>query len=147
VGLFEADCSFDRLKDHVVGQYVYMLDDDDYLVDCEFVAELKKLVLANDFPDAIMVKAIFPEGVYPIPWQHRPVLCQIGSLNYVMRQDLWKLHIHEFCKDHRGGDFQVITKLFETKQSRIIWWDRIVAKVPQVGLGRPEAELRTQSTP
>ena len=140
LGMYEADCSLDRHKDHVLGEFVYILDDDDYLVINFFVAGLKRIVAAHQ-PDVIMVRAQFPGMVLPNPWGKPPQICRIGSPNFVVRANLWKHYIYMFCKDKRGGDFQLIDTLFKAK-AQVYWWDQVVAKVPQVGKGRPEGVTR-----
>lgn len=139
MGIHAADQSLHTHRHHILGQFIYVLDDDDYLVDKTFVEDLKEVVQIHD-PQIIMVKVHFPQGIFPEPWGEPPQMCRIGAPNFVVERVVWKNHIESFHKnghDGRAGDFNFIDTLF-SQHYRIHWWDRIVAKVPRVGLGKGE---------
>jgi hypothetical protein len=128
------------------GQYIYILPDDDLLVDLEFVGGLRTIVEEWD-PDVIMVKAnklrlgILPDAM---TWGQWPVLGHVDILNYVVCAPLWKRFSASFAKrDHPyydgayAGDFSFIYDVFSTNP-RVLWWDRVVARSQRISHGRPE---------
>lgn len=124
------------------GDYVYVLDDDDMLVDNEFVARIQEVVFLAD-PDIIMVKSDDGTmGVLPTVkvWGKRPIYSQIGGQNYVVRADIWKRHAAHFISEQDRGDFAFIEELFHYDYT-VYWLDAIVAMMGPIagqGFGRPE---------
>lgn len=139
VGIYAADKSLHAHRHHVHGRFVYILDDDDYLVEPTFVEGLKKVVALHN-PQIIMVKVKFPNGILPDPWEDTPRLCYVGSPNFVVEGGIWKAYIKAFSRngsEGRAGDYRFIETLFK-KHYRVYWWDRIIAEVPRVGRGQAE---------
>lgn len=136
-GIHLANKRFHTHRNFVRGEWVYILDDDNYLVDPTFVAEIRRISSELD-PELIMVKGQWPhELVLPEVWKSSrvPPLCGVDAGNFVVRVDPWKTHIHLFGLDERGGDHRVLKSLFDSRL-RIHWFDRIVFCVPQVGKGK-----------
>lgn len=128
------------------GQYIYILPDDDLLIDPGFVAELKRVCGEHD-PDVVMVKADkLSLGILPSDpsWGNAPVFSKVDILNYVVRADVWKRHSPSFTKkDHAyhggafAGDFSFIEDVFNSSPE-VYWWDRLVAKSQRISHGKAE---------
>lgn len=136
-GIREANRRFNARKDLVEGEWVYILDDDNYLIDPTFVAEIRRI--SNErAAELIMVKGRWPNGlILPKPWNRRkvPHLCKVDSANFVVKVDPWRSCIHLFGVDERGGDHRVLAALFD-RGLKVHWFDRIVFQVSQVGKGK-----------
>jgi len=121
------------------GKYIYMLDDDDFLIDNDFVKGLKEV--CQDDPDVIFVKMSRPfYGVGQILpnercWGIQPVQDLIGTPCFVVKRETWMNFIPNFRGD--GADFQFIESIFRTNP-KVYWWDRVVTQVGQAGQKRPE---------
>lgn len=130
-GLLAANCSLQKHRARITGEYVYILDDDNYLVDPDFVAIVNQLD-KNQKSSIIIVKCnwlvVLPRVEY---WQRPPTQGQIDTLNVVVRNDIWQRHIGAFCQP-RYGDFHFIQELFRHGYDTF-WLDRIVAGVQQIG--------------
>jgi len=136
VGIELANQSFDRCKHYVNGTYVYILDDDDEIVDHRFIQDLKELVQEIQY-DVVMVRMSRLGEIYPPNsfWKQPPTLARIGTPNFIVRAPVWKKHIKKFRNPRGGGggDFFFITSLFENEDLTFYWWDRIVTNVYQIG--------------
>ena len=126
----------------IKGDYVYVLDDDDLLIDNGFVAKLQ--YIASFFsPDIIMVKSDDGTiGILPTldVWEKKPIYCQVGGQNYVVKADVWKRHASAFISERDIGDFAFIEELFRHDYT-VYWLDAIMAMMGPIagqGFGRPE---------
>jgi len=135
-----------KYQDRYSGEYIYVLPDDDMLIDPEFVAGLKAICEAHN-PDVVMVKADKLElGIMPsdVCWELLPIYGQIDLLNYVVRAPLWKAFSSSFTKkDHPyydgawAGDFSFIRDVFQCNV-QAVWWNRLVAASQRISRGAPE---------
>lgn len=130
-----ANQTFFRMKGLVKGQWVYILDDDDYLTESGFIEGLKEIVQEHD-PQVIMVKALISKkkrAILPEPWNGGPpVFCKVSSLNFVVKADLWKRNIGHFGAEG-AGDFHFLTAVWKTVDLRVHWWNKLVACAPRPG--------------
>lgn len=111
------------------GDYVYILDDDNLLIDNQFVARIEWIAREYDL-DVIMVKSDHGRaGILPSPevWRRRPIATQVDTLNAVVRAEVWKRHVGVFatCQDD-ARDTAFLTELFNHGYS-IRWLDKVVA--------------------
>jgi len=133
MGIYAANRSLAANGHRVVGEWVYILDDDNHLVDTQFVATIRKLA-KNEKCDIIVVKSVWMGGIIlprPEYWGRPPARGQIDSLNVIVRQPIWKRHIAAFGKPS-CGDFHFIKELFDYEY-QVCWIDRVVAAVQQIG--------------
>lgn len=140
VGIEGANKSFFRLRNHVEGQWVYLVDDDDLLIYPDFVKDLK-VIVQRENPQVIMVKARMcgTGNVLPQPWKGAPVLCRLSTLNFVIRVDLWKEYIFHFGKPS-AGDFGFFRMVWKAKP-QVFWWDKLVAVAPCAAGGSSEPAI------
>lgn len=121
----------------LVGDYVMLLDDDDYLIDNHFVRDLRQIVA--DQPDVVIVQMDMSNGrVLPLAerWEQRPTHSFIACSCYLVRRDVFNEHVGDFA-DAYDGDFTFINAVIEHGH-QLKWWKRIVSKVGQVSNGSAE---------
>jgi hypothetical protein len=120
-----------------VGDYVWVLDDDDLCVCPDLIEQLRPYAGAY----VIMLRAEHADfGTLPHEenWQKRPVLADIGFSNFVVRGDIWNLYRDEFAKlAVYAADFYYIDLLWRQKFP-FAWLDVVGAAYPQRSLGAAE---------
>ncbi len=136
LGLLAANSSFQLAMSHVKGKWVYLLDDDDYMVDPDIIAELSDIEA-----DVVFVRAwIDVKGGHIFPqenvWEKSPVAGSIGGGCFFVKKAIFDKFIHHFAHE-RMGDFQFINKVFESG-AKCVWLDRLVVKTFNVSRGSVE---------
>lgn len=129
-GLHWANQSFFHNVNRINGKYIFILDDDEYLTDINFVKELKLVDKAND-PLIIFVK--FNHGleeepiILPSNWGKKPVQNKIGTSCFVIKNKLWKKYIKNFGTKY-SGDFSFINSIYnnEKRVDRFFYLDKII---------------------
>lgn len=127
---------------YLVGEYVWILDDDDMCIRPSLVAELKTIAQIDN-SDVVMVRMDHgPRGVLPRAdqWGKWPECGGIGVSGYIVRRDVWQAHAHAFLPGHYAADFDFINAIF-TSGASVHWHNVIASRVQVIGLGRPEKEL------
>jgi hypothetical protein len=126
-----------RYAPFLVGDYIWILDDDDMCIRNTFIADLKDIVGVCD-PDAIMVKMNHAErGILPNRyWKQKPEMGDIGCSAFVVRRNIWQKH-SKYLGEHYAGDFDFIRSIFE-RDYKIYWFDCIASRVQRISLGSPE---------
>lgn len=138
-GTLLANQSFAKVSP-INAQYVMTIDDDDMLIDPDFVKIFKETIDKNN-PEIVFFKGYISSRLYPSLhfWKKAPVCAQIGSLCFAVRLDVWKKYIHEFGKK-ACGDFSFISACYKNTKNHV-WLDRIVTKTQKkAGCGRGENE-------
>ena len=144
-GKRSANRAFAKIKD-IPAKYVMVLDDDDMLIDPEFVEDFAtmietKKILFSRIPEIVFFKGIIHKlGALPRPayWKKPPVYGQIGSFCFASRRDVWLKYITSFGMRELGGDYSYISTAYRNTKDHV-WWDRIVART-QKGPGRAKGE-------
>lgn len=142
-GKLQANQSFAKIS-LINARYVMVLDDDDMLIDSDFVRVFRKAI-NNSNPEIVFFKGrIAGSRIYPLPqtWGKPPILGAIASFCFAVRLDVWKTHIHKFGTQYSGGDFRFISGCYRNT-TKHLWLDRIVAitqKKPGCGKGEDEYE-------
>jgi hypothetical protein len=133
--------SYVHLRDalpHIHGNYVLLLDDDDYLIDPEFVADLAHQV--EDGPAVIIVRMDvsgrkMPEYDF---WERPPVPGQIACSCFIVRRDVFAEHVGDFAADY-AGDFAFINAVWHCPRGHVFeWWHRCISRVGVVSHGQAE---------
>jgi len=123
-------------------RYVMVLDDDDMLIDPDFVMIFKEIVDKNN-PEVVFFKGIVCDGkIFPTEqtWRKFPSRGGIASFCFAVKLEVWKKHIDKFNRRSRsGGDFFFISFCYGDTTNHL-WLDRIVAST-QKGRGRGMGEL------
>lgn len=148
-GLHWANRQFFVHREHVRGDYVFILDDDGRLEDPCFVECLEAFVSRHDYPDVVLTQSLAPAkggGFHHLPLSHvweldwgageRPERWMGHAYNYVVRAEVWQETIEAFGKAPlTGGDAFFGTALCQGDY-RIEKMDRVVAKSMQRGRAR-----------
>lgn len=122
---------------NLVGDYIWILDDDDMAVSLSLVEDLKGIVKAHN-PDVIMMRMDHGErGILPgKSWHQYPVMGDIGCSAFVVRRAIWQSHSRHLGA-HYAGDFDFISSIF-ARDCEIYWFDCVASKVQRISLGAPE---------
>ena len=119
------------------GEWVYVLDDDDYLIDDRFIENLKVLVAERN-PEVVFVKMDMLWSILPPKTANGPLLGQIAVSCFVVKRAVWLEHVNDFQPIYEG-DYTFIRAVWDCeKRHRRAWLDRVVARVGQVSHGQPE---------
>jgi len=129
--LFWANSQIFENRHRVKGDWVYILDDDDFLTDYTFIQSLKQVVADNDI---VICKGYIGKPLYPSIWEEVPVRATIGSPNFIVKKELFLKHADKWIVP-RAGDFFFINAAYEN--AKVYWWDKIVFTAP-IGSGMPE---------
>lgn len=136
-GLHAANKSLAKNKHRVRGQYVFILDDDNYVNDVRFIKHLKNVVSQHKV-DIILFKAHRKPFSQILPskrvWGIRPILGEIDSCCFVVKRAVWQKHIHEFGRP-KHGDYHFIKALFDRNYSRY-WVSKTMVMIPTIGGGK-----------
>lgn len=122
----------------LVGDYIWVLDDDDLCIEPEFVAGLKFIVADQD-PDVIFVRMDHGYGrILPSArWGKSPQVGEIGVSAFVIRRAVWQAHASAMVPGQYTSDFEFINSIWQA-QPTIYWWDVIASKVQRQSLGAAE---------
>jgi hypothetical protein len=123
----------------LVGDWVWILDDDDTCILPTLVAELKFIVADSD-PDLIMVRMDHGAGrILPDDdtWHGPPVLSHIGCSAYVVRRVIWQAHAGAMLPGEYHSDYKFISSIWAAKPS-VYWHDVIASRVMKQSFGAPE---------
>jgi len=126
----------------IPARYVMILDDDDMLIDPDFVKVFREIVNDKN-PEIVFFKGIIVgKGVYPREqiWGKAPLPARIASFCWAIKLNVWRKNIHEFGKRHSGGDSNFICRCYENT-TKHFWVNRFVAKTqkkPGGGVGEQE---------
>jgi glycosyltransferase involved in cell wall biosynthesis len=125
---------------HLLGEYIWILDDDDTCILPTLVAELK-FIAADSSPDVIMLRMDHGAGRL-LPgddtWMGPPVLGQIGCSAFVVRREVWQRHAGAMSKGHYASDFDLINAIWKSEPT-VYWHDVVASRVMRQSFGRPEA--------
>jgi len=121
------------------GDYVLVLDDDDWLINDRAIELLKGATIES--PDIVIFKADHKGlGILPSKsaWEKRPIKGHIGSCDFITRRDVWDKHIEAFGVDE-GGDYAFLKAIWEDKPV-VIWLDELLAGIQRQGRSNGEPE-------
>lgn len=113
LGLLEANKSFayPEVLDLIKGGYVFLLDDDDFIINPDMIRQLKSISFIEDSPDIIFFRMTIKNGQnnnhYPtdeLCWGKEPIIARIGGSCMVVKTDWYKKYANHFGVA-RCGDF------------------------------------------
>lgn len=144
-----ANAQFEVNKYRVHGRYVYLIDDDDEVIEPELVACVKRIGQTYN-PDIIQFRFEHPGGHVMPPdelWEKPPQGGRIGGSSYVVRLDVWRRHIKYFSQEWSGesyaGDWGFIRELWKHNYS-VYWCDCVIGRAGRQHLGLPEGATQAQ---
>lgn len=120
----------------LVGEYIWILDDDDECIRETFVAELKERTAAG--PEIVFVRMDHGRlGILPRSgWGKQPFQGDMGCSAFVMRRDVWQAHAGKLGA-HYAGDYEFIAAAFAATTGHV-WWDVVASRVQRISHGIPE---------
>jgi glycosyltransferase involved in cell wall biosynthesis len=136
-GVEWAQWNLRNVSDKIAGDYVMLLDDDDYLIDDHFVRDF--VSISHDYPEVVIVRMDMGTGlVLPVDsmWEQAPRHSHIACSCYIVMRDIWIEHVENFG-DRYDGDFQFIDSVWKHGHE-FYWWRRTVSRVGRVSRGAPE---------
>jgi hypothetical protein len=146
VGMLEANKAFSHTQviDMIEGEYVFLLDDDDFIVNPEMITDLKEACSSAVIgtPDVIFFRMTIKNGMnndhYPTEqcWLNKPLIAHIGGSCFVVKTEVYKKFIHNFGHA-RCGDFYFINSVFEGGASQC-WLDKLMCETGKVSRGKSE---------
>lgn len=139
-GLFLANQSFIKISP-IDARYVMVLDDDDKLVNQNFVRRFRKIVKKHNpeivfFKSKIIGKKTMPKEQH---WGKKPQRNWIASFCFAVRLNVWKKYIHLWGEE-RCGDYYFISACYENTSNHF-WFDYRVARTQKrAGHSKGEGE-------
>ncbi len=133
---------------NLVGDRIWILDDDDTCILPTLVEELK-FISADSDPDVIMIRMDHGAGrILPgdDTWLCPPVLGQIGCSAFVVRREVWQRHANAMEVGHYSSDYDLIAAIWKS-QPTVYWHDVVASRVMIQSFGRPEASNPWQRAP
>lgn len=116
------------------GDYVYLLDDDDYLIDPDFVAALKR---HTEHSDVIFVGMDIKGRVLP-DWSEGLRRGNIAVSCFVVRREVWMEHARDLLDDY-SADFYLIEAIMKCARGHThSELGRVVVRADRISNGRAE---------
>ena len=139
-GIPWAQANLATVAPRLVGDYIWILDDDDECTRPSLVEELK--VISENDPDVIMLRMDHgPLGVLPDDnrWNRRPAYGHIGVSGYVVKRQVWQAHANAWLGGCYHSDFDFINSIFTVSPDvEVFWHDVIASRVQRISEGVPE---------
>lgn len=143
LGLLSANTSFSdpQTRELVTGSYVFLLDDDDFIIEPDFIGLLKGA--AETDRDIIFFRMNIiggPNGdLYPTPetWMKEPKVAHIGGSCFIVKREIYEKHISAFALP-RMGDFAFIKAVWDSGASSTWLNNPALVEAGNIGRGRPE---------
>lgn len=117
--------------------YIYILQDDDWLSDKNVVSDLRDYAEANDSPPVIICKSRKHRLHLPLVWGGEPAENTIDLGNYVVRRDVFDAHKEGLLTGRYQADYDFIRLIWD---DGIVfnWYPRLICESDQFGQGKPE---------
>jgi hypothetical protein len=124
----------------LVGDMIFVLDDDDYLTLPTFVAGLKEIAVLNA-PDVIFVRMDHGYGrILPSKrWGKSPQVSEIGVSAYVVRREVWQAHAGAWTPGTYTSDFTFINSIWQSRPVTY-WWDVVASRCHRQSVGAAEGD-------
>src|SRR5512139_2183289 len=119
------------------GEYVMLLDDDDYLIEPGFVAQLKETVIQHATPDVVFVGMDVSGTVMPV-WEHGLKRGWIACSCFVVKREVWLEHTKDFRADYSADWYFIEAVCRCPRQHTQAHLDTVASTVGRVSHGKPE---------
>lgn len=132
-GMLAANRSFEYVSDMINGDYVHLLDDDDYYTNEMFTKRVASIAMMNNNPHIILFKMkIFTgdgDNTYPKPdcWGDIPKIARIGGSCFIVRADIYRKYIKQFGI-RRCGDFNFLKAIWAEPNLNAVWHDEMMCE-------------------
>ena len=119
------------------GEYVMLLDDDDFVADGSFFLRLSEHVHANHKPPVVIVKMdMGDDRVLPEQFGGEPVCGHIACSCYIVRKDIFVKYIESFRNSY-DGDFWFIKDVWDGGE-QFTYLPIVATRVGEVSHGKHE---------
>lgn len=137
-GVVWANRNLARFAPGVVGEWIWILDDDDMCM-CPALVDELRAIAAEHAPDVVMVRGDYQHcGVLPEPWGVRPTLGAVGSSCFIVRRPVWQRYAYTWAEGELGADFRMIDVIFEHGHA-VYWHDCMAMRALRAqSRGKPE---------
>lgn len=141
MGLKWANFQIHENRHRINGKWVYILDDDDFIIDLKFIEKLK-IIDKKISTGIIICKGYINEELFPHHgfWKRAPIRGTIGSPNFIVTKKVFLKHSIHWCQS-RAGDYFFIKKAYAHEKTH--WWNNCVFYAP-IGLCKPEISVEIQ---
>jgi len=119
----------------ITAGYVWIVDDDDYLIDPHGIVELKRA--AGHAPPGIIFRGRHAElGVLPThSWRQRPARGDIGSFDFILRADVFRACVSMTSDSDYAHDHAIIAAAYDQHAAEVVWLDRVICAADARRLG------------
>jgi hypothetical protein len=133
LGMLAANSSFQLAVPLIKGEWVYLLDDDDGIVDVVIISKIENLDC-----DVVICRAKIGGLIYPPNevWEMQPQRAKIGGSNIFVKKDIFAQNIIYFSHKQMG-DFEFINVLWN-KGYKFKFIDTVVMETYKVSRGSTE---------
>lgn len=125
-----------------VGEYVWVLDDDDLCIHAGLADDIHYLAWLHDAPPAFVVRMDHgvPLGVLPSmdDWGRLPRESGIGASAIITRRDVWMAHRQRWATGRYAADYDFIAGVWAEWGPEIVWHDVIASRCQRISRGAPE---------
>jgi len=119
------------------GEYVFLLDDDDTLINPCFIETLKQCAAENNNPDVIYVQMDVSGTIMPI-WEHGLKRGYIACSCFAIKRSVWLEHLQDIRDDY-SADFYLIEAIHNCAARHTeAHLNMIASRVGKVSHGQPE---------
>jgi hypothetical protein len=122
----------------LTGEYIWILDDDDYCTYDKLVEDVK-FIVDHLAPGVIMIRGEWMDrGLLPSDdhWGQAPTFSNVGICNFIVHRSIWQEHADRF-RVPSGADFDFISGVFQAEPT-IYWHDVVAFFVPTPKFGAAE---------
>jgi hypothetical protein len=134
--------SYQRMAHHIpLGDWIWILDDDDECVHDDLVADVRRIAKEEPQTGCIMVRMDHGGGLGVQPdnahWHGPPVEGHIGVSAYIVRRDIWRQNARVFSLGRYQSDFDFACALWSSRLS-VHWLDVVASRCQRISHGVPE---------
>jgi hypothetical protein len=137
-GIGGANCFFYKTRDLPKGEYIFMLDDDNFVAYADFIKDIKEIA-AKESPDIIYFKK---RQIIEYPtfksWGKGPVMDHIDTSCFCVKREIFEKYIIEFCQPKKGDYFFLQAAHFNAK--KVYWFDKLTNLAYRISSGKKQSE-------
>lgn len=125
-----------------VGDYVWILDDDDVCIYPHLAVDLARIADTHRNPPAVIVRMDHGSlGVLPHDgiWGVAVHEAGIGTSGIITRRDVWMQHRQAWASARYASDYDFIAAVWAACGPQIVWHDVVASRVQRISHGQPEA--------
>jgi hypothetical protein len=139
-GIGGANCFFYKKRELPIGEYIFLLDDDNFIAYKDFVKDIKEIAKKHS-PDIIYFKK---KQIIEYPtfksWKKWPIRDHIDTSCFCVKREVFEKHILEFCQPKKG-DYHFIVSAHKEYQKNVYWFNKLTNLAYRISAGKKEEEL------